>query len=210
MTKTGKFIVFEGTDGSGKTTQMSILAKKLEENGEKIFITAEPTVSLSGGILREALSGLIKKTPSELAVLFALDRIHHNVNKHDGIEKMLSDGYTVLCDRYYYSSLAYQGGEAGYEWVRSLNIECKDIRRPDLCIFLDVSPKVSMQRIEAGRRSKDIYETEGKLTKIREEFHRVISDLDDNITVINAEGTLDEVSERIYSAYKLAFPDPQL
>lgn len=198
----GRFIVFEGTDGSGKSTQIKLLAQKLATEGEKVFITAEPTVSISGGILREALSGLIKKTPSELAVLFALDRIHHNINEHDGIEKMLSEGYTVLCDRYYYSSLAYQGNDAGYEWVKSLNIGCKEIRKPDACFFLEVSPKVSMERINSGRQSKEIYESEEKLTKIRNDFYRVFDDLDDKVIVINAESDIASVSEKIYSEYK--------
>jgi len=198
----GKFIVFEGTDGSGKSSQIAALAKRLTDEGEKVHVTAEPTVSLSGGLLRDALAGLLPKTPSELAVLFAWDRINHNVNQHDGIEKMLKDGYTVLCDRYYYSSLAYQGSEAGYEWVKSLNIGCSEIRTPDLCLFLDVSPAVSMQRINSGRQSKEIYEREDKLEKIRKTFYKVIEDLDDNVVTVNAEESFDTVAEKIYAEYK--------
>lgn len=197
----GHFIVFEGTDGSGKTSQIMRLADRLTENGEKVHITAEPTVSLSGGILRDALAGITKKSASELAMLFAWDRINHNVNTHDGIEKLLSEGYTVLCDRYYYSSLAYQGGDAGYEWVKSLNIGCKEIRRPDLCFFLDVSPDVSMKRINSNRAAKDIYETREKLDDIRNRFHRVFSELEDTVVVIDAEPDFDTVSEKIYSEY---------
>ncbi|MBE6670025.1 MAG: dTMP kinase [Ruminococcaceae bacterium] len=206
----GKFIVFEGTDGSGKSTQIASLAKKLTDNGEKVYITAEPTVSLSGGILRDALAGITQKSPSELAVLFAWDRINHNVNKYDGIEKLLSEGYTVLCDRYYYSSLAYQGKDAGYEWVKSLNIGCKDIRKPDLCFFLDVSPKVSMERINSGRQTKEIYEKEDQLTQIRQTFYKVIDDLNDNIVIINAEEDMISVSNKIYEEYQKAFKNTVL
>ena len=201
----GKFIVFEGTDGSGKTTQIKKLAERLICDNEKVYITAEPTVSLSGGILRDALAGITAKDASELAILFAWDRINHNVNTHDGISKLVDEGYTVLCDRYYYSSLAYQGSEAGYEWVKNLNIGCKDIRKPDMCFFLDVSPKVSMQRIDSNRASKDIYETEEKLTAIRDSFHKVIKDLDDVVVVINAEKDMESVSEMIYTEYKNFF-----
>ena len=201
----GKFIVFEGTDGSGKTTQIKRFAEKLTSNGEKVHVTAEPTVSLSGGILRDALAGITVKSASELAILFTWDRINHNTNKHDGITKLLNEGYTVLCDRYYYSSLAYQGKDAGYDWVKTLNIECKEIRKPDICFFLDVSPKVSMQRIDANRTSKDIYETEEKLSDIRKSFYRVIEDLDDNIVIINAEGDIDSVTDKIFAEYKNTF-----
>ena len=205
-----KFIVFEGTDGSGKSTQIAKLAKKLTESGEKVYITAEPTVSLSGGILRDALAGITKKTPHELAVLFAWDRINHNKNPHDGIEKLLSEGYTILCDRYYYSSLAYQGKDTGYEWVKNLNIGCKDIRKPDLCFFLDVSPKVSMERINSGRQTKEIYEKEDQLTAIRSAFHKVIADLDDNVIIINAEQDIDTVADNIYSEYVKVFENQPL
>ena len=107
----GKFIVFEGIDGSGKSTQIKLLAEKLRERGEKVYVTAEPTESVSGGLLRDALCGVANRTACEMAALFTLDRIFHNVNPANGIEKMLRDGFYVICDRYYYSTLAYQGNE---------------------------------------------------------------------------------------------------
>ena len=99
--KRGRFIVFEGIDGAGKTTQIELLAKRLQQEGRRVFRTAEPTESVSGGLLRDALSGISKRTPTELAALFVLDRIFHNTNPVNGIEKMLADGLDVICDRYY-------------------------------------------------------------------------------------------------------------
>ena len=120
-TKRGRFIVVEGIDGSGKSTQISLLAKKLGEAGRKVYTTAEPTVSLTGGMLRDALRGVTQHTTCEIAAMFLLDRISHNVNPVNGIEKFLAAGVDVICDRYYYSTLAYQGNETDFEWVRRMN-----------------------------------------------------------------------------------------
>ena len=99
--KRGRLIVFEGIDGAGKTTQIELLTRRLQERGRRVYRTAEPTESVSGGLLRDALSGVSKRTPCEMAALFVLDRIFHNTNPVNGIERMLADGVDVICDRYY-------------------------------------------------------------------------------------------------------------
>ena len=108
MNNSPKFIVFEGIDGAGKTTQIKMLARVLEEHGISCHITAEPTEYPSGKKIREALSGRLPATPLEMAEMFASDRAIHNVHEGDGINACLSAGKTVISDRYYYSSLAYQ------------------------------------------------------------------------------------------------------
>lgn len=105
----GKFIVFEGLDGCGKTSQIDILARRLKEKGEKVYVTAEPTNYETGLYLRRILSESLEKDIYLLAALFLADRIEHITHPEKGIKKYLDDGYTVICDRYYYSSLAYQG-----------------------------------------------------------------------------------------------------
>ena len=161
----GRFIVFEGIDGAGKTTQIERLAARLRAEGRKVTVTAEPTVSVSGGMLRDALGGLQKRTACEMAAMFVLDRVFHNVNP-DGICAMIDAGYDVICDRYYYSSMAYQGSQTDFTWVRDMNLNCPEIRTPDVCIFLDLTPEQSMARIEGGRVTKEIYETKEKLTSL--------------------------------------------
>ncbi len=201
MSKKGKFIVFEGIDGCGKTTQINALCQYLENQGRKVYLTSEPTISMTGGILRDALSGVSKRTSGEMAAMFVLDRIFHNVNEKWGIEKMLADGYDVLCDRYYYSSLAYQGSETDYNWVKSMNLNCPEIRTPDACIFLDLTPEESLERIAKGRATTEIYETREKLTAVRNKFHAVLSELSEregeHIFIVSAAGSVNEVSERI-------------
>lgn len=196
----GRFIVFEGIDGAGKTTQVGLLAERLRGMGKQVVITAEPTSLPSGKALREVLGGRVKKSDCEIAAMFTLDRIAHNVDAESGIEKLVSEGAYVICDRYYYSSLAYQGSLVDYGWVKALNTECPEIRHPDLCIFLDLTPTESMKRISAGRESTEIYENEETLTRVREAFMRVIDDMSavDNIVTVNAATDISSISEKIF------------
>ncbi len=200
MVSRGRFIVFEGIDGAGKTTQIERLAAKLRAEGRRVAITAEPTASVSGGLLRDALGGIQKRTACEMSALFVLDRIFHNVNPN-GIEAMLADGYDVICDRYYYSSMAYQGSQTDAEWVRDMNLSCPEIRRPDLCVFLDLSPEESLRRIARDRTSTEIYEKKEILEAVREKFFGVFRELDDRVAIIDTTGlSIDEVAEKVAAA----------
>ena len=204
MKERGKFIVFEGIDGAGKTTQINLLANYLREQGRAVYCTAEPTETVSGGLLRDALSGVSRRTICEMAAMFVFDRINHNVNPVNGIQKMLNDGFDVICDRYYYSSLAYQGSGTDPEWVSNMNLNCPEIRRPDACIYIDLLPEQSLERISKGRDSVEIYENVETLTKVRNQFLAVIKDLEatDNIHVVNGYRTPDEVSSDICKIVK--------
>ena len=197
--KKGRFIVFEGIDGAGKSTQIELLASHLQSQGRRVYRTAEPTESVTGGLLRDALGGVSRRTACEMAALFVLDRIFHNVNPVNGIEKMLADGVDVICDRYYYSSLAYQGSLTDPEWVKDMNLSCPEIRRPDICIFLDLTPEQSMERISRGRVTKEIYETEEQLTRVRNRFLSVIDSLStrDNIQTVNAARPIEDIHAEI-------------
>ena len=198
----GKFIVFEGIDGSGKSTHIRLLCEKLKAEGRRVYITAEPTSSVSGGLLRDALSGVSQRSPAELAALFLLDRINHNVNPANGINKLTEEGYDVICDRYYYSSLAYQGSETDAAWVRDINLNCPEIRKPDVCIFLDLDAKTAMKRLGSDRAVTEIYEKESKLDKIRTTYLELFDALKgrDNIKIVNANAEIDKVADEIYRA----------
>lgn len=195
------FIVFDGMDGTGKTTQMERLCRRLNEAGIPSVLTAEPSTSPDGVALRRALSGKEPANNSRLAALFLLDRIGHNAE----IQEFLDEGKTVICDRYYYASMAYQGQGDCFEWVARMNLNCPHIRRPDGCILLDMEPEDSMARIRAGRSADEleIYETVAQQQKIRDRFRRVTEYLDgrDLILTVDAAGSMDEVSERIWEAY---------
>ncbi len=197
--KKGKFIVFEGIDGSGKTTQARRLAEFLRAGGRRVTLTAEPTALPSGKLLREALSGRLARSECQMAVMFVDDRICHNIEPKEGIRALLDAGVDVICDRYYYSTLAYQGQSTSYAWVKAMNLECPEITRPDLCIYIDLLPEQSLERIARGRDGVEIYENTETLTRVREQFLSVIRDLgeSDNIRIVDGYRTEDEVFEDI-------------
>ena len=199
--KRGRFIVIEGIDGSGKSTQISLLAKKLTEDGRRVYTTAEPTVSLTGGMLRDALRGVTQHTTCEIAAMFLLDRIAHNVNPVNGIEKFLASGVDVICDRYYYSSLAYQGSETDFDWVLDMNINCPEIRKPDLCIFLDLEPEKCLDRISKNRMVKEIYEEVDRLERYRKRYFEIFDMLKftDNIAIIDTNKEINAVAAEVYA-----------
>lgn len=194
----GRFIVFEGIDGAGKSTQIELLRKKLVSEGRKVYITAEPTESVTGGILRDALSGNYARTASELAAMFLSDRVFHNVNPNTGIKQALDKGFDVISDRYYYSSFAYQGLDSDIQWVMDMNLNCPDILRPDLCVFLDLDANSSKSRIDSNRATIEIFEQSAILDKIRNKFFDVFNRLDgENIQIVDASGTVSAVAEKI-------------
>ena len=203
-----KFIVFEGLDGSGKSTQIEILRKRLREKGKKVYVTAEPTNSAIGGLIRDTLSNSHKREPAELAGLFLTDRIAHNVDPDRGIKKFLSEGTEVICDRYYYSTFAYQGMGTDLQWLFDINLNCPQIQKPDLCIFLDVSPQRCKKRVDEDRFHLEIFEND---ERIMEEtgalFFDVFEQLGDreNIRIVDAnrseEAIADEIIELVTELY---------
>lgn len=204
MSGNAKLIVFEGIDGCGKSTQIRLLAEQLVARGRRVRLTAEPTTTDTGKMLREALAGKVSRTSYEMAALFTLDRIVHNTAP-DGIEAMLGGGEDVLSDRYYYSSLAYQGSLCDYDWVKDMNVNCPAIRRPDLCIFLDIPPKEALERIGKRGEAKEIYEKEETLTLFRSTFLRVFESLGDNVAIIDASGMPETVAARVLAAVEALY-----
>ena len=202
--KQGKLIVFEGLDGTGKTTQIKKLAEELRRRGETVFVTAEPTEFPSGKLIRRVLSGEVPSTPWSTAALFLADRIRHCADPDDGIAAHLAKGETVITDRYYFSTFAYQGYETDLQWTMDMHYRCPELLRPDLVFFLTMSPEKCMARITANRPAEaiEIYENTAVLTKISAQFDKVFDLLRDreHIVYIDADGTVDEVAARVEAA----------
>lgn len=186
-TKRGKFIVFEGLDGSGKTTQMKLLAKFLESKGEPCYTTHEPTDSPFGALLKSCLTGRVDADERAIAALFASDRLDHILNGVNGIKKKLEEGVSVFCDRYYFSSFAYNGEFVPFEWVVELNRPAREILRPDLTVFIDLPSDESMKRV-VRRGETERYETAEKQAKIRERFYSAFKRFpDEKVAIVTSE-----------------------
>ncbi len=206
MATRGKFIVFEGTDGSGKSTQMRLLGEYLSAKGVPVYTTHEPTNSPFGELLHDCMGRRIETSEHAIAALFAADRLDHIQNPESGMLKKLEAGCTVLCDRYYFSSLAYNGGFVPLEWVEELNRPAMELLRPDLVVFLDVTPEESMKRV--GRRGEtERYETLEKQMKIRNKFFEVFEKYRgvENIAVIKSEEDKARTQENIRRAADALF-----
>jgi dTMP kinase len=166
VTKNGVFIVIEGLDGSGKTTQANLLATELAKT-RKVWLTAEPSQGKIGRFIRKCCLYEDKRLPTEAeALLFAADRIEHLQAE---IKPALDSGKIVICDRYTYSSLAYQGsGGLSLDWIKTINARAL---QPDFAIFIDVSPEKVIERLQ---RKKSVMETLETQQKVREVYLRYV------------------------------------
>ena len=200
MKNRGKFIVFEGTDGSGKSTQMKMLASYLNEMGARCYLTHEPTESPVGSLLRSCLTGRIDADEHTIAALFAADRLDHIHNPVNGILKKLNEGVNVLCDRYYLSSFAYNGGFVPLEWVIELNRPAREALKPDLTVFLYLDAEDSMDRV-MGRGETERYETVERQKKIRKNYLDLIARFpEENVATVVSEADKRDTQEKIRKA----------
>jgi dTMP kinase len=175
--KKNLFIAFEGIDGSGKSTQVELLSEQLEKAGHKVYVTVEPTDSPIGSIIRNIFHHKMEADHRTIAGLFVADRLDHLLSKTNGILKKLSEGYTVITDRYYFSSYAYHGAHISMDWVIEANSLSADLLRPDINIFIDIAPEISMARLTRGRSSLELFETLENLIKVRDKYFEAFEKL---------------------------------
>ncbi len=202
------FIAFEGIDGSGKSTQASILAERLKAEGHAVCLTNEPSHGNIGRMIRTILKGEETLDERAIAALFVADRLDHILNEKDGMLKQL-ETEIVLCDRYYFSSYAYHGTHIDMDWVIDANAMSADILRPDITLFIDVSPEESMKRITINRETVELYETLENLTAVRTKYFEAFEKLkaDENVMVIDGNMEKGEVSEAIWGVVKKLMPE---
>lgn len=187
----GKFIVFEGIDGAGTTTQANLLFKYLKGQGEKVHLTGEPTRSLIGGLIEGQISGDWQSSPECLQLLFTADRAHHLEKE---IIPLLKKGITVICTRYILSTLAYGDLDIKDEkWLMEIN---KKFILPDMTFLLKVSPKICIQRIEKERFHKELFEKEDKLKKVFKNYLKFAKKFK-NIYIVDGEKSIKEVFNKI-------------
>lgn len=194
----GKFIVFEGLDGSGQTTQVAFLKSFLEENGHQIISTKEPTMdSEEGKKIRQILDEKNRIESMELQKLFTEDRRQHLANL---IIPALRAGQTVISDRYFFSTLAFGASDGlDLEQLIAMNDE---FMLPDLTIILKVSPNVCIARIEKRGTHKTLFEKEQKLARVSQTY-ALMPDRFPNVHIVEGERTIDEVAEEIRGLARL-------
>ena len=197
------FIVFEGIDGSGTTTQMRRVAAAMERNHIPTMVTSEPTSRPEGALIRRILKGEIGAEAGTVAYLFAADRYQH-VFGEKGIIETATNGTIVLCDRYAPSSLAYQGITCGMELPRLLNAA---FPAPGLTLFFRVDPDTAMGRV-SSRNQLEIYEKlhiQKQVSAAYEEILAAAGEKGWKIAFIDAEKSIDEVTGQIIAELEKHF-----
>lgn len=198
----GKFIVLEGIDGSGKSSQIGPLVKRLQNLGLPCRETREPTGGPVGSLIRQIFTGRVTADNRVIAALYAADRIDHLVNEVDGLCAAIGQGLTVVSDRYYFSSYAYHSVDMDMDWVIQANSVSAGLLRPTLTVFLDVPVETALERIRQNRVVEEIFDREDRLRKTRELYFRAFERLKDveQVAVVDGTGTQEQVAERIWGA----------
>lgn len=193
------FVVFEGIDGAGTSTQIDILRKR--DDSDKFFFTTEPSDSEIGKFLRKMLRGDVRLDAGSTAFLFAADRNEHLYGKSGancGVVEQARKGRIVISDRYLFSSLAYQSVTCGEELPRRLN---EAFPLPEILFFFDIEPEISLRRV-LGRGETEIYENLDFQKSTAERYRKIIGEYESGenemrIIRLDASLPIGEVSEKI-------------
>ena len=196
----GCFVVFEGIDGSGKSTQTQLLCKRLASTNTQVFATCEPTGGPVGKLLRRMLSGDLPADQRTIASLFAADRTEHLMDPETGIRQMVDDGTTVVCDRYYFSSYAYHSLYMDMEWVIQANRLNADILKPDITLFIDVDPEICLKRLQTTRKNLEIYEKIDILKQVRANYLAAFRRLEnqERVAVIDGNDSVENIAKAVW------------
>lgn len=197
--KQGYFIVIEGIDGAGSSTQAELLKQYFLSKNQSAVISPEPTNGKIGKLLREFLAeqnyfNNQDNYDQQMAYLFAADRHYHLYNDVDGIFKLTRENTHVISTRYYFSSLAYNAkNEEEYNFIAQLN---QKFPNPNLLVYLDITIEIALTRI-SDRPAKEVYENREKLTKVRQNFEKIINNYTDKLLIIDATQKPEIISQEI-------------
>ena len=200
------FIVFEGLDGSGTTTQSASLARRLRERGREVVLTHEPSEGPIGVMIRQALRRRLTLPRGEalddrsLALLFAADRVDH---LRAVVEPALARGAVVISDRYVHSSLAYQGATLDMRWVDALNAQA---RVADAVIWLDVPVEACLERVIRRGEEREIFENRRALEAVAARYEEAVALRPERVLRVDGVGALEDVDARVWAAISSVFP----
>ena len=202
---TTPIIVLEGIDGAGTTTQARLLVERLAKNDIVCHKTRQPSDGFIGKLIRRILSKEISACSETIALLYAADRTEHYQAE---VAPALARGEWVISDRWYHSSLAYQGTLKGLpnvadsmEWIREIN---RCARVPTLTIFVDVTVEEAAKRRAQAGRPHELFDDDEVQHRVRTGYHRAIVSLSEseNILTLNGERPSEEVAKDIFQAVK--------
>ena len=204
----GKLIVFEGIDGSGTTSQAKELQKRLiDKQKEKVYFTKEPSDGHIGSLLRTFLKNTscdIDRT--SMCLLFVADRIQHT---KDEILPNLKNGETVICDRYIWSTWAYQSIYFGQDWITELH-RYDYIDMPALTILLDCELNIAETRRQSRSDSVERYDDMEIQARVKDNYLGIAKKFTDRSVVIDANKDFNTVADKIYeTVVKRCFNEPQ-
>jgi dTMP kinase len=188
--KKGILIVFEGIDGSGKSTQAALLIKRLKEKGFEVVCFREPSEGKWGRKIKTKALHPDSLSPEEELGLFLKDR-KENVEKN--LKPALSRKKIIVLDRYYYSTIAYQGARGiDTKWIRTTNEDF--VVKPDLVFILDIEPQKGLERIEDRAKKDKLFEQKDYLVKVRKIFKSIKGK---NIIHIDGRKPKEKIAEKI-------------
>ena len=191
------FVVLEGLDGAGTSTQLTLLSKRLKHAGKPHCATWEPTDGPVGKLLRAILAKEVKALPSTIAMLYAADRNEHVNAAETGILARTSRGELVICDRYVFSSLAYQSIDCGLDYVFGLN---KDFPLPRCLIFIDTPVEVSQKRL-SGRGRQELFDGQAFQARVRNNYLAAMERYQSSgmaISIVNGDRPQEAIHEEIW------------
>jgi len=201
LNASGKFIVLEGLEGSGKSTQTAILERSLPNSR----LTREPTDSLPGSLCREVILGKGNLTQGSLALLLIADRIEH---LNTCIAPALKRGQNIICDRYYLSNMAYQASDSlSNKDIYELNKKFGALS-PDLTIFLEITPPEAMRRVNLRKAQEGIFDNLEILERINRNYQEALDFLisqGEKVVKIQAMGNKDDIAKEIQHRISIAF-----
>lgn len=198
------FIVIEGIDGSGKTTQIELLKQRFVAEGKNALITNEPTDGAIGLMIRDILSGEKEVDPSVMAALYLADRLDHIKNPDTGMLAMMEKGFNVISSRYYYSSYAFQGEYVSLHWLIAANSICKSYLKADITFYINIEPEVCIQRLQSTRERLDIYENLEKLRRTHDEYLNAfeITNEGEHIVLLDGKLSVSDMHDAIWKTVK--------
>lgn len=200
----GSFIAFEGIDGSGKSTQSALLIQRLRKSKIQCYATMEPTDAPIGSLIRQIMTGRVKTDNKVVAALFAADRLDHLLNEVDGIVSKIESGVTVVTDRYYFSSYAYNSVHMPMEWVIKANEQSSAILRPSVTVYIDIDPDTALDRIAKNRFRQELFEKKSMLVKVRDNYMKAFKLLEkeEKVVIVDGNRPQEEIADAVWDAVK--------